>query len=331
MLISWIVPYYDLEPWLLERCLRSILRASASCSYEVIVVDDGSIRYRPAEVVAQFPEAPIRLIRQANGGLSAARNAALEVARGDYLGFVDADDALADATLPLALDLLQREHPDLLVYECRKFHTRTLPDVTCSAPPLTRYPTAAQMMAERNLAGAAWLNLIRRDLQQRYQWRFPVGMLHEDGPFTTRLYYAAGQTLYLEAPVYLYYQRPGSIMNDTTPEHIERRLDHFCHYIRSVYRLSEEHAADATPLQRRALQRKLRLLAGDYLRAMLRLYYPLREIETRLAALRPMGLYPLRAADRGLKYRALAALGNHRLGILLLYAAEALMKYHSKL
>jgi hypothetical protein len=64
---------------------------------------------------------------------------------------------------------------------------------------------------------------------------------------------------------------------------------------------------------------------------MLRLYLPVPQIQKRLQALVPMGLYPLQPADRGLKYRGLAELGNHAWGIRLLYAAEAIMKHHSKL
>lgn len=334
MLLSWIVPYYDLEPWLLRRCLRSLVDVAYRYDYEVIVVDDGSKREDPAAVVREFPDAPIRLIRQANGGLSAARNAGMQAARGAYLGFVDADDAVDSEWLPAALALLDRERPDLVVYEARKFETHALPQSNAAQRTKVqpqRYATAAELMATRNLTGAAWLNLIRRDLQVQYGWTFPVGVFHEDGPFSTEVYYQAGTTIYLDAPLYLYYQRPGSIMHVATPEHIERRLNDFLRYIQGVHQLAAAHEADATPIQRRAIERKQLLLAGDYLRCMLRIHYPLKALEARLEALRPMGLFPLRPADSGLKYRAIAALGNSRLGRLLLYPAEAVMKYHSKL
>jgi glycosyltransferase involved in cell wall biosynthesis len=338
MLISWIVPYYDLEPWLLRRCLQSLVEEGCDrTSYEVIVVDDGSTREDAQEVVDEFPEAPIRLIRRPNGGQSAARNTGLEAARGEYLGFVDADDAVDADWLPTLMALLRTERPDLIVYEARKFRTRELPtgpteELQPTSIPVETYTTAAELMATHNLAGAAWLNLIRRDLQQQYGWKFPEGIsFHEDSTFTTQVYYYAGKTLYLDAPVYLYYQRQGSIMHVSTPKHVERRLNDFLRYLRGVHELATAHAADATPIQRRALERKQRLLAGDYLRAMLRLYLPVPQIQKRLQALVPMGLYPLQPADRGLKYRGLAALGNHAWGIRLLYAAEAIMKHHSKL
>ncbi len=334
MLVTWIVPFYDLEPWLLHRCLRSIIAASQGHTYEIIVVDDGSTRHHAAEVTGQYTDAPIRLIRQPNGGLSAARNTGMEAARGEYLGFVDGDDALSATYVPQALDLLQTEQPDLLIYDAQKFSSRPLPQATAAANlgrHITRTPTAAELMATRNLAGAAWLNLIRRDLRQRHGWTFPLGVFHEDGPFTTRVYYYAATTIYLEVPAYLYYQRPGSIMHNRTTAHVERRLDDFMSYVAGVHQLREEHRHDATPTQQAALERKLRLLAGDYLRAMLRIYYPQARIEQRLQELRPLRLYPFTAADRGLKYRTIATLGNHRWGRYLLYAAEAVMKHHSKL
>jgi glycosyltransferase involved in cell wall biosynthesis len=337
MLLSWIIPCYDLEPWLLRRCLQSIARATRDVSYEVIVVDDGSRRHDPAPIVAEFTEAQIHLIRQANSGPSAARNAGLDRAQGEYVGFVDADDALSAVWMPPVLALLQRERPDVLVYEAQKFHTRELPTqgAPTDTPSIARYASGAEMLTARNFPGAAWVNLFRREQQQRYAWRFPLGVFHEDGPFALRVYYDAGPTLYVSAPVYLYYQRHGSLLHTqnspTSARHIEHRLDDFLIYIRGVHSFAAERAATATTLQQAALQRVQRQLAGDYLRSMLRLHYPPAHIEARLEGLRPLGLYPLRPAAGGWMHRALSALGNHRWGLCLLYPAEALMQHHSKL
>src|SRR3954469_20020525 len=92
-LVSVIVPIYNVEPFLRD-CLDS-LRAQTHTQLQVLMVDDGSTD-NGAAIAAEFAELDPRfqLIRQANAGLSAARNVAVPLANGEYLAFVDSDDVL---------------------------------------------------------------------------------------------------------------------------------------------------------------------------------------------------------------------------------------------
>lgn len=95
MKLSIIVPVYNAAPWL-ERCLDSLLDQGLDDSeYEIILVDDGSTDASPG-ILARYAAAHprIRVLTQANGGQWAARNKGLETARGEWIGFVDADDYL---------------------------------------------------------------------------------------------------------------------------------------------------------------------------------------------------------------------------------------------
>jgi len=87
-MLSVIVPVYNGEAHL-ARALESVLSQSPA-SMEIIVVDDGSTD-GSAEVAARF-RPRVDCIRQGNTGPAAARNAGLERARGEFLGFIDADD-----------------------------------------------------------------------------------------------------------------------------------------------------------------------------------------------------------------------------------------------
>ena len=89
MKVSIIIPLYNKAPYV-RRALDSIA-AQTFPDFEVIVVDDGSTDYGAA-IVADYPDARVRLIRQANAGPGAARNAALAQARGELIAFLDADD-----------------------------------------------------------------------------------------------------------------------------------------------------------------------------------------------------------------------------------------------
>ena len=89
--ISVIVPVYKVEPYL-RRCVDSIL-AQTHKNLEVILVDDGSPDGCPAicdEYAAK--DSRVKVIHKENGGVSSARNAGLDTATGDYIGFVDSDD-----------------------------------------------------------------------------------------------------------------------------------------------------------------------------------------------------------------------------------------------
>ncbi len=93
MKLSVIIPVYNMEPWL-DECLGS-LRSQTFLDWETICVDDGSADGSRA-VLEKFAaeDARFQVIGQENRGVSAARNVALEAARGKWIAFVDADDTL---------------------------------------------------------------------------------------------------------------------------------------------------------------------------------------------------------------------------------------------
>ena len=90
-LISVIVPVYKVEPYL-ERCVKSIINQTYK-NLEIILVNDGSPD-RCGEMCDEFArqDSRISVIHKENGGLSSARNAGLDVMKGEYVGFVDSDD-----------------------------------------------------------------------------------------------------------------------------------------------------------------------------------------------------------------------------------------------
>lgn len=118
MTLSIIVPIYNVEKHLV-RCLDSIA-VQMRDGYELILVDDGSTDKSGAMCEAfasEHPEQNIVVVHQPNGGLSAARNAGIERARGEYLTFVDSDDYIDAHTLVSNVDfLLAHPEVDMLEY-----------------------------------------------------------------------------------------------------------------------------------------------------------------------------------------------------------------------
>jgi len=115
MKLSIIIPVYRVEKTL-RRCVESITSQSYT-DYEIILVDDGSPD-SCGQICDGLSErdSRIRVIHQANGGLSAARNAGIDIAAGEYITFVDSDDTIASGTLSDLTGILE-EHPEYDIIE----------------------------------------------------------------------------------------------------------------------------------------------------------------------------------------------------------------------
>lgn len=93
IVISIIVPMYNVEQYI-SKCLKSIVGQSISKeSYEIIVIDDGSTD-KSGAIADEFAEQydNLRVIHKKNEGQSLARKLGVEMAKGEYIGFIDADD-----------------------------------------------------------------------------------------------------------------------------------------------------------------------------------------------------------------------------------------------
>jgi len=116
MKLSIIIPVYRVEDTL-DRCVGNVLKQDYD-DMEIILVDDGSPDGCPQKCDDWAEkDSRIRVIHKANGGLSDARNAALDIAQGDYITFVDSDDFISPSTYgPLMDTLSQRPDIDILEY-----------------------------------------------------------------------------------------------------------------------------------------------------------------------------------------------------------------------
>ncbi len=116
MKLSIIIPIYKTQDTL-DRCIQSVLLQSF-IDYEIILVDDGSPDNCPSmcDDYAQNDKR-IKVVHKANGGLSNARNAGIDQAEGEYITFIDSDDAIQANTLqPLMNELYLHPNVDILEY-----------------------------------------------------------------------------------------------------------------------------------------------------------------------------------------------------------------------
>src|SRR5687767_14566662 len=136
--VSVVIPTYNYGRYVGDAIDSAL--AQTRPPDEVVVVDDGSTDDTPDRLAAYGDR--IRVVRQTNQGLSAARNAGIRAAHGDWVAFLDSDDAFHPRKLELQLGALARR-PELRLLATDGFHDEaakwpTVPD----APPLTDVPVA---------------------------------------------------------------------------------------------------------------------------------------------------------------------------------------------
>ncbi len=175
MKLSIVIPVYRVEATL-ERCLKSVVGQSFT-DFEVILVDDGSPDNCP-KLCDEWAgkDKSIRVIHKQNGGLSDARNAGIETARGEFITFVDSDDFLDTNTYEQIMPLA--EAVDIVEFPVYKFYGSTRQEL------LSFTPHTYDDMGDYWLNGRAYIHcyacnkIFRRTLFDDV--RFPKGKVFED-------------------------------------------------------------------------------------------------------------------------------------------------------
>lgn len=206
-LISIIVPVYKVEAYL-DACLDSIVNQTYR-NLEIILVDDGSPDRCPSMCDAWAEkDSRIRVIHQENGGLSAARNAGLDVAKGSYVGFVDSDDMIRADMYEILLNAIQNSSKKMAC--C---YDGWDPDVPYEVGPLDKREMDIEETVRCILKGQTGTSVWRR-LFHRSVWdllRFPVGEINEDYPLLIPTAIAAGGMVHVREKLYFYRKTSDSI------------------------------------------------------------------------------------------------------------------------
>lgn len=114
MKLSIVIPYYNAEPYTSE--LLDVLAPQMTDEIEVIVVDDGS------KVPFKTSYKWVQVVRTKNGGVSTARNKGLDLAKGDYLQFIDADDMVPNYFIQELFQKIDEEDPDVIEYSWKSLN-----------------------------------------------------------------------------------------------------------------------------------------------------------------------------------------------------------------
>lgn len=208
-LVTIVVPVYQAYPYLRE-CVDSLL-CQTYPALEIILIDDGSDD--GSEKLCDdyaMKDKRIRVVHQNNRGLSAARNAGLDIAGGSYVAFVDADDAVAPEFIEMLYGLLVFHQADIAVCRYTRetpylFHGGRKEKVMSSTQALQGWHGRYKKQET-----VVWNKLYRRTVldgdTEKEKIRFPVGKSHED-VWTSHLFFENADRIVLTDRV-LYYYRP---------------------------------------------------------------------------------------------------------------------------
>ena len=315
MLLTIIIPHYNLPRPLLERCLESVRSQQFTPhELEVLVIDDGS-ENPPLWVTEKFPK--FQLICTPHGGLGSARNIGMGKAAGEYIFFLDSDDFLEPKSLKKCLDILNNAHPDILRFRWQK----TDGIEGGGGTPQTVYPSGSTYMAQNNLSAMACVYLFRSDLIKKHGLIFQCEVYHEDEEFTTRLHYHAGTLIDTNILVYNYYIRPNSITQDSDCAKKEKRFRDLLSMLRRIKSFRDEVYPTASPIQRQGIDRKLTFLTVDSILNTITLGRSWAELHKLChTTLSDLGLYPLPRRDYSFKYTMFRLFSNSDLGLRVLYS-----------
>ena len=259
-LVSVIIPAYNVERYI-EECIDSLL-AQTYPNTEIIVLDDASTD-ATVYLLKQYLSSIILIGNDKNKGQGARRNEGLEVARGKYIYFMDADDWLEKEALKELVEQAEATGADLV-----RFNGKAIFEGDQSLIQENNYDFSARLEHEQLYTGeealarnrqtftpSPCLYLVKKEQLDTFNLRFIEGVLHEDEYFTTLLFAQTKKMTYLNRAYFNRRYRTASTMTQHTKQH---KLKSFDSYLKVFEALEDEYnKADYTQQQKQFIKRQL--------------------------------------------------------------------------
>ena len=178
-LVSIIVPAYNAERYL-EQCIES-LRAQTHTNIEIIIINDGSTD-RTADIMYKFSQADgrVKIFSKSNAGVSAARNDGLNIATGEYICFVDADDYLANDFVEYLLEIAEKTRAEFVVSKSWFTKKDEKQEDIQTIESLTSEDATALLLSPEVIVSCG-NKMYRRDFIERNQLRFLNTLFYGEG------------------------------------------------------------------------------------------------------------------------------------------------------
>ncbi len=324
--LSIITPVYNVEKYL-AKCLDSLMdQGLLQDEYEIIVVNDGSTD-SSLEIANGYASlySNIKVVSQENGGISVARNTGVDIARGEYVYFIDSDDYLIRGALCQILAIADEHDADVVTFKSHHVYEDVEKNQEigkCKVPNLNIQVLTGLEADEQKLlpeALTAWFFIVKREFLHKHNLRFyPEMRYSEDLPVTLPMFLNAKKVVITNIDAYCYLQRPGSTRHGKSREKELEMTDYdlkCCVLVNDINNKWQGVRSDIGNLRTKSFLNSLIFFA---ILRMLRIGIPSKEISKRLTLLESKGLYPIdyishERASQGIKMRLLHWLVNKRM------------------
>lgn len=208
-MISIIIPVYNVEQYL-DKCLQSVIHQTYQ-DIEIILVDDGSSDNSGILCDKwQEKDSRIKVIHKSNGGLSNARNVAIEQANGEYLMFIDSDDIVSNDLCKELFEMLKNNNADISICNAThifddRFDFKNTGEIHC----YSRNEAICQLWYQKSFLPSAWGKLYKKELFKKT--KFTEGIIFEDVDIMHKLFYQCNKIVYGEMELYGYVHHENSI------------------------------------------------------------------------------------------------------------------------
>ena len=239
---SIILPVYNVEKYLGE-CLDSIYSQSFN-DFEVIAVNDGSTD-DSLDILEKYKSryGKMKIVSQQNKGLSGARNEAFNHLAGEWILFMDSDDAWADDALEIVYSKCS-QGKDMVIFGCKRLNDvfekedyLTEQKDNISYIEMSGKEMFLYRISSKRYGNEVWLYALARDFYEKNLFRFIEKIYYEDVLFTIDCHMSAKDVVYIEKDIYLYRQRKGSIS-------ISGNNDRCIHSYETILRRLEKYIQD---------------------------------------------------------------------------------------
>lgn len=295
--ISYVIPMYNAEKYI-GACIESIFdQGFDNDEFEIIVIDDGS-KDNGKEIVAKYPD--VIYFFQQNQGQSAARNKGLDMAKGQYVCFVDADDLLVPNSIKYCLDAAIENNLDILTYDmvrCNETEIATKKIVNQDAA-VQNITNGVQYLEDNNYNNGPWWYITKRDVIG--DLRFVVGRYGEDGMFTMELLMKVDRIAHIDRKCYYYMVRQGSTTISREQSHMKKMIDDYMfvyHYMQNLIKSNKEKLTSKAYMR---CDERSRTYLFFMMARLLKFPHASSLIDQTVTQMKSEGIYPINRPDERL-------------------------------
>lgn len=256
-LISVIIPVYNVEEYLRE-CVDSVLSQTYE-NYEIILIDDGSTDNSGKICDEYAGNNKITVVHKENGGLSDTRNKGLELAKGEYIYFLDSDDFIVPETFEELVSAITKSNADFVFFDSLSFEDEGRNyDIEQRYVRKKDYSTQkgegclGELLRNKDYHSAVQMYMYKSTFLRLNSLWFLKGIIYEDSLFTYQSFSLAERVTHVKKNLYCRRYRGNSIM---TSKKNKKYFDSICQVYESVLEFSQKENKIDSPVAKMYIAR----------------------------------------------------------------------------